>query len=65
MFTTNPTSIPNLDIPFEKIGYLQNGIAYFEPGRKIEQFIVNVTNKFDELKQTPFEITVLLRIEIQ
>ena len=58
-FKTNPTSIPNLDIPFEKIGYLQNGIAYFEPGRKIEQFIVNVTNKFDELKQTPFEVKVI------
>ena len=64
-FTTNPTSIPNLDIPFEKIGYLQNGIAYFEPGRKIEQFIVNVTNKFDELKQTPFEITVTYKDSVK
>ena len=64
-FKTNPTSIPNLDIPFEKIGYLQNGIAYFEPGRKIEQFIVNVTDKFDELKQTPFEITVTYRDSVK
>lgn len=57
-FTINPPSIDNLDLPFEEIGYLQNGIAYFEPGRKIEQFIVGVTNKLDELKQTPFEVTI-------
>ncbi len=60
-FTINPPSIPNLDIPFEKIGFLQNGIAYFEQGRKIEQFIVSVTNKLDELKQTPFEVTLTYR----
>lgn len=60
-FTINPPSIPNLDIPFEKIGFLQNGIAYFEQGRKIEQFIVGVTNKLDELKQTPFEVTITYR----
>lgn len=60
-FTINPPSIPNLDIPFEKIGFLQNGIAYFEQGRKIEQFIVGVTNKLDELKQTPFEVTIAYR----
>ncbi len=60
-FTINPPSIPNLDIPFEKIGFLQNGIAYFEPGRKIEQFIVSATNKLDELKQTPFEVTITYR----
>ncbi len=60
-FTINPPSIPNLDIPFEKIGFLQNGIAYFEQGRKIEQFIVSVTNKFDELKQTPFEVAITYR----
>lgn len=35
-FTTNPTSIPNLSVPFEKIGFLKSGIAYFEPGRKKE-----------------------------
>ena len=57
-FTINPPSIPNLDLPFEKIGFLQNGIPYFEQGRKIEQFIVSVTNKLDELKQTPFEVTI-------
>ncbi|MDE0085340.1 MAG: hypothetical protein OXU23_06485 [Candidatus Poribacteria bacterium] len=57
-FTINPSSIPNLDISFEEIGFLQNGIAYFEQGRKIEQFIVSVTNKLDELKQTPFEIGI-------
>ena len=57
-FVTNPSSIPNLDRPLEKISFLRNGIAYFEPGRKIEQFLVNVIGKFDELKQTPFEITV-------
>ena len=57
-FTTNPTSIPNLSVPFEKIGFLKSGIAYFEPGRKIEQFIVSVTNKFDDLKQMPFEVSL-------
>ena len=57
-FVPNPSSIPNLDMPFEKISFLKNGIAYFEPGRKIEQFLVNVISKFDQLKQTPFEITV-------
>ena len=57
-FTTNPSSIPSLDIPFENIGFLKSGIGYFEPGRKIEQFIVSVINKFDELKQTQLEITV-------
>ena len=41
-FATNPASIPCLDIPFEKIGFLESGIAYFEPGRRIEQFLVNV-----------------------
>ena len=57
-FVTKPASIPCLDIPFEKIGFLKGGIAYFEPGRKIEQFVVNVIDKYDELKQTPLEITV-------
>ncbi len=57
-FVIKPPSIPCLDIPFEKIGFLKGGIAYFEPGRKIEQFLVNVIDKYDELKQTPLEITV-------
>ena len=57
-FVTKPASIPCLDIPFEKIGFLKGGIAYFEPGRKIEQFLVNVMDKYDELKQIPLEITV-------
>ena len=60
-FTIDPPSIENLDIPFEEIGYIQNGIAYFEPGQKIEQFIVGVTNKLDELKLTPFEVTITYR----
>ena len=64
-FTTNPTSIPNLDVPFEKIGFLKSGIAYFEPGRKIEQFIVSVTNKFDDLKQTPFEVSLTYRDSVK
>ena len=57
-FTTDPPSVPRLDIPFEKIGFLKSGISYFEPGRKIEQFLVSVINKFDELKQTQLKITV-------
>ena len=57
-FITNPSSIPILDIPFENIGFLKSGIGYFEPGRKIEQFLVSVINKFDELKQTQLKITV-------
>ena len=56
-FTTNPSSIPSLDIPFEKIGFLKSGIGYFESGRKINQFLVSVIGKFDELKQTRLEIT--------
>lgn len=57
-FTTDPPSLPSLDIPFEKIGFLKSGIRYFEPGRKIEQFLVSVIGKFDELKQTQLKITV-------
>lgn len=57
-FTTDPPSIPSLDIPFEKIGFLKSGIGYFEPGRKVEQFLVSVVGKFDELKQTQLKITV-------
>lgn len=57
-FTTDPPSIPSLDIPFEKIGFLKSGIGYFEPGRKIEQFLVSVIGKFDELKQTQLKIAV-------
>lgn len=57
-FTTDPPSVPILDIPFEKIGFLKSGIRYFESGRKIEQFLVSVIGKFDELKQTPLKITV-------
>ena len=63
-FVTNPSSIPYLDIPFEKIGFLKSGIAYFEPGRKIEQFIASVTNKFDDLKQMPFEVSLTYRDSI-
>lgn len=57
-FTTDPPSIPSLDIPFEKIGFLKSGIGYFEPGRRIEQFLVSVVDKFDELKQTQLKIAV-------
>ena len=57
-FITDPSSLPSLDIPFEKIGFLKSGIRYFEPGRKIEQFLVSVIGKFDELKQTQLKITV-------
>ena len=57
-FTTDPASVPSLDIPFEKIGFLKSGIRYFESGRKIEQFLVSVIGKFDELKQTQIKITV-------
>ena len=57
-FVTNPSSIPGLDRPLEKVSFLRSGISYFEPGRKIEQFIVSVIGKFDQLKQTPLKITV-------
>jgi len=59
-FTTNPSSVPGLDIPLEKVGVLGNGITFFEPGRKIEQLLVIVLGKgkLDELRQTPLEITV-------
>ncbi|MDE0397024.1 MAG: hypothetical protein OXL96_04375 [Candidatus Poribacteria bacterium] len=59
-FATNPSSVFGLDIPLEKIGVLGNGIAFFEPGRKIEQLLVIVLGKgkLNELRQTPLEITV-------
>ncbi len=59
-FVTSPSVIPNLDIPLEKIGFLSNGIAFFEPKRKIEQFLVIVRGKekLNELRQTPLKITV-------
>ena len=57
-FVTNPSTIQGLDRPLENIGFLRGGIPYFEPGRKIEQFLVNVIDKFDQLKQTPLEIIV-------
>ncbi len=59
-FTTNLSTIPNLDIPLEKIGFLMNGITFFEPGRKIEQLLVIVIGKekLNELRQTPLQITV-------
>ena len=60
-FVTSPFVVSGLDIPLEKISFLKNGIAYFEPGRKIEQFLVNVIGKFDELKRIPIEITVTYR----
>ena len=59
-FVTSPSVIPNLDIPLEKIGFLRNGIAFFEPRRKIEQLLVIVIGKekLNELRQTPLKITV-------
>ena len=59
-FVTNPASILGVDIPLEEISFIKNGIAYFESGRKIEHFLVNVIDqgKLEELKQTPFEVTV-------
>lgn len=57
-FTTDPSVVPSLDIPFENIGFLKSGIGYFEPRRKIEQFLVSVIGKFDELKQAQLKITV-------
>ena len=59
-FVTSPSVIPNLDIPLEKIGFLRNGIAFFEPRRRIEQLLVIVIGKekLNELRQTPLKITV-------
>lgn len=59
-FETNLSAIPNLDMPFEKIGFLKNGITFFEPGRKIEQLLVIVIgkDKLNELRQIPLKITV-------
>lgn len=59
-FVTSPSIIPNLDIPLEKIGFLRNGIAFFEPRRKIEQLLVIVIGKekLNKLRQTPLKITV-------
>lgn len=59
-FTTDPSFVPGLDRPLEKIGFLDNGIAFFEPGRRIEELLVIVLGKgkLNELRQTPLEITV-------
>ena len=59
-FATDLSFKPDGRRPLEKISFLKNGIAYFQPGRKIEQFLVSVTeaDKFEELKQTPLEIGV-------
>ncbi len=62
-FATNPSSVSALDIPLEKIGVLWNGIAFFEPGRKIEQLLVIVLGKgkLNELRKTALEITVMYK----
>ena len=57
-FKADPCSIPNLDLPLEEVGVFKKGIAYFEPGGKRHYFLVSVIGKLDELKQTPFKITV-------
>ena len=66
-FLTNPASLPGVDIPLEEISFIKNGIAYFEPGRKIEHFLVNVIadGKLEELKHTPFEVTVTYKDSVK
>ena len=66
-FVTNPSSVPGVDIPLEEISFIKNGIAYFEPGRKIEHFFVNVIadGKLEKLKQTPFEVTVIYKDSVK
>lgn len=66
-FVTNPSSVPGVDIPLGEISFIKNGIAYFEPGRKIEHFFVNVLEdgKLDELKQTPFDVTVTYKDSVK
>ena len=62
-FATNSSSLSALDIPLEKIGVLRNGVAFFEPGRKIEQLLVIVLGKekLNELRKTALEITVMYK----
>lgn len=59
-FVTDLSFKPDGRRPLEQVGFLKNGVAYFQPGRKIEQFLVSVTDadKFEKLKQTPLEIGV-------
>jgi len=44
-FATDPSFVPGLDRPLEKIGFLENGIAFFEPGRRIEELLVIVLGR--------------------
>lgn len=66
-FLTNPSSVPDVDIPLAEISFIKNGIAYLEPGRKIEHFFVNVIEdgKLDKLKQTPFDVTVTYKDSVK
>ena len=60
-FTTDPSFIPDLDVPLSEISAIKTGINYLGPGWKMQYFLVGVTDKLDKLKQTPFAISVSYR----
>lgn len=66
-FLTNPSSVPDVDIPLAEISFIKNGIACLEPGRKIEHFFVNVIEdgKLGKLKETPFDVTVTYKDSVK
>ena len=57
-FETDLSFKPDGKTPLEKFGALREGIRYFPRGVKIHYFLVSVMGKLDELKKTPFKITV-------
>ena len=57
-FRTDLSFKPDGEKALEELGFLKNGIDYLGPGQKIEHFLVSVADRFDELKETPLEISV-------
>ncbi len=57
-FRTDLSFKPDGEKALEELGFLKNGIDYLGPGQKIEHFLVNVADRFDELKKMPLQISV-------
>lgn len=57
-FQTDLSFKPDGDRALEELGLLRDGIDYLGPGQKIEHFLVSVLGKLEDLKKTPFEISV-------
>lgn len=57
-FRTDLSFKPDGEKALEELGFLKNGIDYLGPGQKIEHFLVNVADRFDELKKMPLQLSV-------